>query len=118
MHAVGISAPMTRQQDRGFGGAAHITHGVGGSRSAEASVRKSTGRKALPLSPLDFGEGPPPTGRTDVIIHGPALRGVQIRTNQRPGSVLLSVNPLGPGANLHLGRRDSYLIGAEFYERL
>lgn len=28
------------------------------------------------------------------------------------------VNPLGLGANLHLGRRDSYLIGAEFYEQL
>lgn len=115
---MGTFAPTTRQQDRGVGGAAHITHGLGGSRSAEASVRKSAGRRALPLSPVDVGEGHPPTGRTNVIIHGSALRGVQIGANQRPGSVRLSVNPLGPGANLHLGRRDSYLIGAEFYERL
>lgn len=32
--------------------------------------------------------------------------------------MLLSANLLGPGTNLHLGRRDSYLIGAEFYEGL
>lgn len=63
---MGTSAPMTRQQDQGFVGATHITHGVGG--SAEASFRKPTGRKVLPQSSMDFREKPPPTGRIDISI--------------------------------------------------
>lgn len=76
--------------------------------------QESHGKKICPHWLWDPGRGPSQweTGMSICVVPS---GGVQIDSSKVEWRVLL-VMPLGWGARLHLGRRDSFLVRAEFYE--